>query len=827
MAFNLKKLYQNTKGLDLRSSDLTRDAGAATSITNMVYRQTGAMSKRKGYKHKTDIADGGLGLRKYNNINISTGVITEQLVNVDDDLHLYTTQTFNVTYSGSTNAYYDLYLDASTSTFKFDLYNDNTIDLTVDLGTGLGASDKTIAQLETLIDAETDFTCTIGDAGSTPAAFLPVARNVDVATNPGTTVNYYTWEVVDAPGTYTTPFSNHFAARDDADFENASFAEFNDALYIANGYDGLHKYDGNRVYLAGLAIGTTPTTGATGTGSLTYSAGEDYLWKYTYEHTDAKENIVESYHTATVGYTTTGANESKAVVVTNLTAGSGYSIDQGTVDGAQATVTTITMVTGNDLKVNDQVYITDSITSSVVKRKITASSDTSITIDGSAVTVADTDIISQVKISLWRTKADGTLYYLSKELVNDTGNATTSYDDGTADASLGVERVEPLKVGVTPPNMRYIDVWRGQIVMTGDRTDVNNVAYSDFSGENFPADQSFLTSSRLGGGNTGVKAQDNKLFVFKPESISAVTGDFGVDTFEVDTYSDEGIGCVAHATIQEMDSRIWFLGKQGVYSCDGVSKPVEESIPVKPRFDQTSTYREKRAVSFYWIAKEMYLLLLPEVSTDGSSNDYLDAASSKVMVFDRFRRAWLEWDNFNMLGGMAELNDDIIMSGIDQNPPTLLASTFTQHILENGTLDDYADHAIATDFEYKSHWESMGEPSVFKKFLRMKVLSLDGSINDFETDVFTLALTTEHNYRPVSVASISFDFSGGSSGWGNSGWGEFVWGEARLNQLKSKLSANKALSFRSIFSNTTIHENVLISGYELEVAAPYDMQLKE
>jgi len=102
--------------------------------------------------------------------------------------------------------------------------------------------------------------------------------------------------------------------------------------------------------------------------------------------------------------------------------------------------------------------------------------------------------------------------------------------------------------------------------MTGNKDSVNTVYYSDFDGESFPADQSFITESRLGGGNSGVKSLDNTLFIFKPRSVITCTGDLGTDQFQTDGLADDGVGCVANATIKEIDGVLWFLGKQGIYT---------------------------------------------------------------------------------------------------------------------------------------------------------------------------------------------------------------------------------------------------------------------
>lgn len=822
MTYIINKSYNNTLGLDLRSNDLLREPGAASSVKNLMYRQTGALSKRKGFQLRTTPAIGGLGMTKYNNLDIASGVNTEELLSVDDDLHLYTEKSFTLTYTGSDNAYYDMYVDSITNNFFFDIYEGTTEIYSGNLGTGQGSSDLTVDQLVTALNALSDFTASVTGSPSVPAAFIPVKKNVTIEST-GTALNYYEWVEVDTPTGYTTPFSDHYAARNGSDFENATFAQINDILLISNGYDDLHKYDGNRVYKVGLPKGVTPTDGGAGAGGSLVST-QEYKWTYTYVYTDAKENVRESENTDHVSYTTVGGGESRDIVVSNIQQSAGFNTAQATVDGAQSTVNTITVDVGHGITTDDFIYIQDGVTSSVVRKQITSTTATTLVFGGDSVTVGNNDIISCVKIVLRRTISAGTVYYVTKELINDTGSATQTYDDGTAD-TLTIEFVPPIKAPNLPPKCKYIDTWRGQVILTGNRTENNTVYYSDIvNAESFPQpDNSFTTSSRLGGANSGVKSLDNALFIFKPESIIAVTGDLGLDSFRVDNLSSEGIGCVSHNTLVELEGRIWFLGRHGVYAVN--SQGVQEvSSSIKPRIEQEA-FVEKQTTAYHWIDRDLYVLCLTKTKTDSGSNVYFDT-SSAIMVFDLFRRVWVEWDNINMMGGLAEWNDRNIFSGRALDPVNLNAESYTAEFLEEGVTEDYADHQNAVDFSYKSHWETLGEASVFKKFLRIKVLALDGSIDDFESDEFTVTVETEHDYLPLVISLLTLDFSGGE-GWGNGAWGEFPWGESRLETMRSKLASKKAKALRTIISNSIIHENVLISGYELEVATPFDIQMKE
>ena len=99
----LQKTFSAFKGLDLRSSDLTRSAEFASSMKNAAYNGTNAIVKRKGYQFKA--ADqGGEGLAVYKDINTSTGAVTETIVTLDDNLYEIVDDSFNVTYSGSGTA---------------------------------------------------------------------------------------------------------------------------------------------------------------------------------------------------------------------------------------------------------------------------------------------------------------------------------------------------------------------------------------------------------------------------------------------------------------------------------------------------------------------------------------------------------------------------------------------------------------------------------------------------------------------------------------------------------------------------------------------------
>ena len=110
----------------------------------------------------------------------------------------------------------------------------------------------------------------------------------------------------------------------------------------------------------------------------------------------------------------------------------------------------------------------------------------------------------------------------------------------------------------------------------------------------------------------------------------------------------------------------------------------------------------------------------------------------------------------------------------------------------------------------------------------MKIHSYDTTIDDFESEDFSITCKQERDWDTNTVVTLSeFDFSGGTGGWGVEPWGTFPWGQARAKQLKRKLVSKKAKSTRIIFENSNLYENVLISGFELQVVVPYKSIMHE
>jgi hypothetical protein len=769
---NYLKEFKDLRGLDLRASELTRDmtisqytgqtvsgAASATAAKNVMLRQNGALNKRPGFSIKAVDAV-GYGTEIFHNVNLTTGAISEEIVSVGAGLSKLISSTMTITYNGIGAANYSIFSDGSQ--IQFYLYVDGNTLLNTALGIGTEGSPITITQLVAAINTVSNFVA-VGTSSS-PAAFLEVSDNTALSATP-LSLTYYTWSTISLPTGYknpithtqSTPFYNYYADRTNLTHENASLSEVNNVIYVSTGLDELHKYDGTRIYRAGLPQGILPVLSVIAGGTR---ANGLCNYKVTYEYTDAKSNYIQSAISPSAAITISGTN-SVGVQYTNLRQ---------------------TYSSPPSSAANYYGYDTDS---------------------------------SNLKINIYRTvsgAAATSTYYLVAQIVNDGTNDTTIYTDSKTDAQLGAAYVDPIKVMGLPPKCKYSDVWRNMLILGGCPTAVNTVSYADAGGEgneSFPISNAFDVDTKI----TGLRSLDNTLGVFRERAIDGVTGDLYVDSLQVDHISRDGIGCAANASIKEINGALYFLSLRGIYRISIQNGLEFIGLPISPVWQTGNPYSFLQATALNWNDKFLYIVNMPVLSSDASfSSDTL----SNSYAYDYIRNAWFPFSYFNFMGGYCQKSDGTLwLNSRRQNEVAIVK------IKTTGTQYDYSDHIHAIDSYYYSHWETMDQPSLWKKFLRIKLHSYDISINDFECDTFSLNIITQNDYQDSNLTDWTLSFSSGNAGWGFDPWGDFTWGEVRLSQIRTKIASKKAKSMRLGFLNPTIHENFLLSGWETEVTVPY------
>ncbi len=840
--FQIVKRYKSNRGLDLRSSDLSQDELFASGMKNAQYRDSGAIEKRPGYQGHADSC-GGYGRWTYKRANPTTGADEYEDVTIDQNLYKYQSSTMTVTYVGSdSNAVISIFYDTATDQYRCQITEGTTQVLDYALGIGFDeASPVTINTLSGAIDALANFTSSITGSTSTPAAFLKTTRNYDLSTTGGalSVVAEYCTQI---NTTTTNPLATYYGHRNDSDFENVSAVNIQNCMYFASGWNEVMKYDGQTFYRAGLPTPASISS-VLAAGAVT---GSNYFHRAQYVQYDNAGNIIEgNYFSVSAGLTPAG--QSMNVTVANVLDGTGFNTNGALVNGNQVGVTTITVTNSpHTLKVGDTAYFLDGVSAAYVTRSVTAVTATTVTISGAAVNVLNGAAISNnLRIRLLRNKTSATtpsIFYDVVELPNNSFAATQVYNDNKADSALGALWTSPATDRTAPPKLKYITQWNGIACGGGVNTDPHTFFWSDIDGpEYFPTDSNQLPIESDSGDKISGMAQNNEVFyVFNFDSFAVISGNILSGDLRVEIKSKD-IGCAAHASIAEVSGALCWLSKKGVKISAGgqIPRPLGQAVDETgvaldvSRIDPAITQNEavaieqfqfRRAVGFNDVLGRKYLLYIPcESTTSGADHPN---SNSKVYAYDYTRDAWLEWTNINAAGGFTIRNSDLYFQERRYSSFASAVKSITYRRHNNNDSYDYQDNAVCVGgtsdaWEYDSAWESLGEPSVRKKFIEIKVFSLE----EVQNNTFNLNIQQEVNYqREVVVASFNMSLVG--VGYGQSAYGVDPYGDPTEGKAFHSLNQDRIFSIRLKFKNSNEQENVILTAWEIKAAAPYRIDMK-
>lgn len=836
---------ENFKGIDKRSSDLQRTMEYATNVKNAAFRVSGAINKRKGF-HSKSISDpnanstASYGMFTYRDSSGSSfGATREKALRVSDKLteiedcsiKLTNNRTLgNVPAGEDDDVIVSHYLNKSTGTFVFkvtDLSGDN-IYYELDLGSGKENNFISLEDFETDIEASSvniavDFSNSLGQVlGSSavadiPAAFMKITpevihnsqqflyisfkRETDITDHTNNTVKFPSFSV-----------GNSYVTSSTSNYENASAVQLNNVMYISNGRDPVMKYDGTHIYRAGLpglvetiigdnwhySIDTTQSPSGTSTAShiVLYEASggtshsnSHVYYKFVIEYTDAQGNLVQSQPSDPIRWEF-GTTHSHV----------GITFSSGIFLGLNK---------NNNLKV--QIYKT-------IENGTT------------------TDLFYYVDTVVWNN-------YETITLASDGSTQVVNFED-TAVYTLGntgsLEFLrDPIKRRDPPPKGRYLTTFQNCLVISGQDTNVNNLQYSHAGGgtigeigsEYFPDDDNgVIVESSFGDRITAVATLRDLLYIFHKNSIHVLGGDITAaegSPFSVELLTKEGgIGCIAFASMVEFKGQLLFLSESGMYSINAANNLTEISELVRPFF-QDASLTKSRSVAFNWVDQNLIIIHIPKEEIPLNGVAKIATNETLILAYDTYKDAWLRWEGVNFTGGITVLNNEVVFSSRNETSERYTGyevATFSS----TDTTYDYNDHEKAIEFEYETNWESLGDPTVPKKFLRVKMYAMDTD-GSFESPGFDLTVSVQKDFFNFDLGQIPFDFGGGRDevGWGADPWGIYPWGGPPSQFFKSKLPSGKSKCLKMVFSNSNLLENVLITNYELEVAAPFRQEIKD
>lgn len=825
----IKETYTEFGGLDYRSNSVTRKARFAKETNNALYLKNNSFSCRPGQKGKAPSKGGG-GTKEFTYRTTSGGVQTK-LLTIDSNLHQLDVGAVSITYSGaSTNVEFAIKptLTGTTYSFYATLSEDDVVVYSKDLGTGINeVTPVSITTLVAEIDALANYACSItAGTGSGPAAFIG-NQIVALSASP-TSVAFDYWVQVYCPT--TNPFSTFFTAITGADAEIADMFNHANRFFIATGHNELYKYDSNSVYRAGMPSATTLSAAAVAGPGLT----GDYEWFITYEQEDVLGKITEGDESNSA--TLTLAAQKGRVTIPTIQTSTGFLTSYAQVNGAQVGVTTITVDGGHTLQIGQNAFFLDN-TGAEITRQITARTNTTISISGGAVTVADNEAISaNLKINLWRNKAGSLeVFYLVKTFANNSSVASFTYDDAIADASLAVEYEFPAEGhGLPPANLKYFTSYNGLLIGANAGEDVS---YSDFDGPEY-FNSSFSIKSKSNNPVKGIGANKDALIIFKEDEGHVLVGDLVNSRYRIQTLSDE-IGCSSHHSIIDVSGTLWFYSKKHgprrVVSTglpDDVSYRILPAITNPPTSDEETIVHE-RVIALDFKDDQMVLFFCPTETNLGgtiypNSTSFVLAADYRSQMeedveYDEQGRAtarvpkvrWWRWTNINLGGGGTTYNGEVVFTEKRYSDTKAAMEYSLCSFLDTLQEYDYSDHAQPIDFEYDAGWETLGKPDLKKKFNQVAILSFpDGFSTSFSLNVEAQIDFIDGAVHSQKLLSFGQDTSG--AGYGYPAWGNFAWGDAVTSRKIFPLKLNKSHAIKLRFSKQVWLEKPVISGWSYE-----------
>lgn len=638
-----------------------------------------------------------------------------------------------------------------------------------------------------------------------PAASI---RNTTNTSSISTTYNieFYYWEPIDfnfSSGFATWPleFSWYDAAKPH------SYVNANDVCYIGSSKrdlflreqqdsdpDGkLLKYDGVRIYRAGMPKATISAATPTG-GALTYR----YI--ATYEHHDAQDNIVEGNESDI--YTVTSAALSISVSVDTLQQASNYAwfnIPQAVVNGNQAGITTgVTVDTGHGLKAGDVVAVYDLASSSLVRRKLTAVTLTTLSWDtAAAINVNDNQIFSPVTLKLWRTKANGADFYFINETPNDSSISSIAFTDNKADSDLVIKYEFPLpgQEHDLPPCMNYLCMHQGSLVGAGDREQPNTIVYS-VTGflEYFPrATNSLDVPSTIRGPITAIGSDSaSRLAVFKSTCYYDIEGYLDTAELTINSVNERDYGVISHSSLVKLKSQLMGVGFLGPIVVEDGRLSTIPGRPIKPVFRQQEVIGTiTGAFCVNDATNEMIRIWVIDENSvvKGFAGDYEDGL------------AWFPWDYASAVRPVSGI---IVTSNDLFNISDFFFRELNYSSLDNASSSDhYHDNIAAIDYKLKTTAMNGGSPDILKTFLRANLYSYDSELED-DYVTFSTTVKTYRNRSAVAHTSTTKTFSGGEGNFAQ----EVKLKDGQCTHLSLELQTN------------TVGERPLWNGFEILMRQP-------
>lgn len=513
----------------------------------------------------------------------------------------------------------------------------------------------------------------------------------------------------------------------------------------------------------------------------------------------------------------------------------GFCSRSAKVSGAQSDVSTVIVDSGHDIEIGDYIFVKPSATlyQDIVLaerqgyavpefdswRLVTAVTATTITFGGDANTNFPDDYIitPNLMIRIYAKTAATTAYDLAYEGGVDSfvGVQSVSFSFTKSFNSLGEDTV-PEQLRYPPPKGSILEIHQGLLAVAGDDENPFTWYWSNTENkETFDLTENSLNVDEGEDGPiTALKTNNDILIVFQKKAINFYYGTLGTGQVRREKAHTNGIGCVARDSVLDINGFIYFLSERGVYRVRGGQEPEEVSTLIQDLFttddpgdpggsdiltedgdvlvqeDGDAILQETQglvfedAIAVHDVVKQHYKLCVPAYTGVYTNSN------TTIFVHDYFYDAWLKHKSMDFMGGVTFFDGTMYFT--NQN-----STVDTQKEIEY-----FHDNGSAIQAFVKTNWAHFGEPSVPKKVVDIKAYALEG-------EIFTMQIRSEKDWVEDTYYSdftLTFD--------------------ASTRFSKNNYVSSHDRSVRLYFENNVVNEGFELTGYELELEAPYGDKIK-
>lgn len=322
---------------------------------------------------------------------------------------------------------------------------------------------------------------------------------------------------------------------------------------------------------------------------------------------------------------------------------------------------------------------------------------------------------------------------------------------------------------IVPPLVNSLVNYGTALVMT----DHENLYFTDLSVggtiENITPFDAIPVGSSKRGPITGVFATESFVTVFREEETYYISGNIFLGNYRIQSYQSTRIGCTDSRGIAEIGGSGVFPSKRGFYMCSQGGQMSEISDSIEPIFtsndlDFQLDLTDVKSVVDY--NREYVHFLVKSASLD---------SGWVLFSYNYYLKEWLITDILEATGGFTSIDDSLYYS--------------------NGT-NVFSEATTAVDAEayYVSNFETLGEPSIRKKFLQVLLFATSQE----ESGTITIEDYRDWNYNSDGLSTTESEVVGGTK-------------KLTTRRLNPALSYSCAIKLISPEGN-----EMLIDGYEYE-----------